>query len=231
MLAVAALVVAAAALPAAPRAATACGSNLADSLASTGPARQLVTVEAASTESTSAALRLWRRQGRCWVAASASWPAFVGWHGLSAHHREGDGTTPIGAFGFGPVTYGVGPDPGVRYRYHRLVCGDWWDEDPGSAAYNTFRHVACGTSPPFGGGSEPLWQSPRAYRAFAVIAYNMHPVVAGRGSAIFLHADKGSPTSGCVSLPLSRLDRVLRWLDPAQQPRIVIGTRAGIGRL
>ena len=42
---------------------------------------------------------------------------------------------------------------------------------------------------------------------------------------MFLHADTGSPTNGCVSLPRARLDTVLRWLDPAQHPRIVIGTK------
>jgi L,D-peptidoglycan transpeptidase YkuD (ErfK/YbiS/YcfS/YnhG family) len=228
---IAALALAVAGLPGAPAGASACSANLANGLASTGAARQLVTVEAATARSTSGSFRLWQRPGRCWVAVSPAWPAYVGWHGFSTHHREGDGTTPIGTFAFGPVMYGLGPDPGVRYRYHRLVCGDWWDEDPASAAYNTFRHVACRTRPTFGGASEPLWRSPRAYRAFAVLDYNTRPIVPGRGSAMFLHADKGSPTSGCVSLPIGRLDRVLRWLDPAQHPRIVIGTKAGIRSL
>ena len=49
------------------------------------------------------------------------------------------------------------------------------------------------------------------------------PVIAGRGSAIFLHDDTGRPTNGCVSLPPAELDLVLRWLDPAQGPQIVIG--------
>jgi L,D-peptidoglycan transpeptidase YkuD (ErfK/YbiS/YcfS/YnhG family) len=30
-------------------------------------------------------------------------------------------------------------------------------------------------------------------------------------------------TIGCVSLPVSDLVNVLRWLDPAQEPRIVMG--------
>jgi L,D-peptidoglycan transpeptidase YkuD (ErfK/YbiS/YcfS/YnhG family) len=38
--------------------------------------------------------------------------------------------------------------------------------------------------------------------------------VPGAGSAIFLHADIGSPTDGCVSLPLSQLDEVLDWIEP-----------------
>jgi L,D-peptidoglycan transpeptidase YkuD (ErfK/YbiS/YcfS/YnhG family) len=188
----------------------------------TGPARQRVTVEATSTRTTVAVVRLWRREGGCWRRVAGPWPARVGRHGLSAHHREGDGTTPTGVYGFGRAVYGLAPDPGVRYAYHRLTCGDWWDEDPASATYNTFQHVRCGASPAFRGGSEALWQATRAYRHFAVISYNAAPVVPGRGSAIFLHADTGHPTNGCVSLPADKLVAVLRWLDPAKAPQIVI---------
>jgi L,D-peptidoglycan transpeptidase YkuD (ErfK/YbiS/YcfS/YnhG family) len=118
--------------------------------------------------------------------------------------------------------YGIEPNPGVRFRYHRLVCGDWWDEDPSSATYNTFRHVACGLAPPFRGGSEPLWRISPQYRYFAVIQYNASPVVAGRGSAIFVHVAVGS-TAGCVSLPEPELLRLLRWLRPGTRPLIRLG--------
>jgi L,D-peptidoglycan transpeptidase YkuD (ErfK/YbiS/YcfS/YnhG family) len=200
----------------------ACPANVANGLRSTGTAGQLVTVVAPSSRSTHGSLRLWRRAGGCWVAAAPAWGARLGRKGVSAHRREGDGTTPAGTFGFGPVMYGVAPDPGVRYRYHRLVCGDWWDEDAASPTYNTFRHVACGARPPFGGGSEALWRITGAYRHFALIRYNTAPVVPGRGSAIFLHVDTGAATNGCVSLPLGRLVTVLRWLDPAKRPLIAI---------
>ena len=54
----------------------------------------------------------------------------------------------------------------------------------------------------------------------------MSPVVPGRGSGIFLHAQTGRPTNGCVSIPRADLRRVLRWLRPAAAPQIAIGTRA-----
>jgi L,D-peptidoglycan transpeptidase YkuD (ErfK/YbiS/YcfS/YnhG family) len=148
------------------------------------------------------------------------WPARVGRRGVSAHHVEGDGTTPLGTYAIGPVVYGIDPSPGLRFRYHRLVCGDWWDEDPRSPTYNRFRHVRCGTSPPFGGGSEALWRITPAYRLFAVVEYNAAPVVRGRGSAIFLHVDTGRPTNGCVSLAHGRLVRLLRALRPGATIRI-----------
>src|SRR3954464_14588370 len=74
----------------------------------------------------------------CGKRVAGPWRARVGRHGLSAHHREGDGTTPLGTFTIGPTVAGIAPDPGVKLRYHRLTCGDWWDEDPRTAAYNTF---------------------------------------------------------------------------------------------
>jgi L,D-peptidoglycan transpeptidase YkuD (ErfK/YbiS/YcfS/YnhG family) len=52
--------------------------------------------------------------------------------------------------------------------------------------------------------------------------------VPGAGSAIFLHVSTGGATAGCVSLPSASLLAVLRWLDPAQQPRIVMGTEGDV---
>ena len=211
-------------------AATAGCTGLANELSATHGARQLMTVVAPTSSSTTAELSFWRRDGACWRLASGPWTARVGWNGLSAHHVEGDGTTPMGAFAIGRTMYGTGPDPGVRYRYHRLVCGDWWDEDPTTADYNRFVHVACGAKPAFGGGSEALWLDTTAYRLFAVIAYNDHPVVAGRGSAIFLHVDTGTATDGCVSLPQAELIALLRRLRVALSPLIVVGTTSTIRR-
>jgi L,D-peptidoglycan transpeptidase YkuD (ErfK/YbiS/YcfS/YnhG family) len=192
----------------------------------TGTAGQLVTVDAPSAAGTTAAVRLYRRDGRCWRRIAGPWPAHVGRNGLSAHHREGDGTTPLGTFPIGGVAYGVAADPGTRLAYHVLVCGDWWDEDPASPTYNHFRHVRCGSAPPFHGGSEALWLQPAAYAHFGVIEYNATPVVPGRGSGIFIHVDVGRPTNGCVSLPASHLVELLRLLRPAAAPVVSIRLRA-----
>ncbi|HTX00168.1 MAG TPA: L,D-transpeptidase family protein [Acidimicrobiales bacterium] len=230
---------------AAPRrtaAGSACQHNTADSLSHTGGASQLVLVVAPSTSSTTASVTIWRRSRRsgpagatargptasCFVAAGGPWLAEVGVSGLSSHHTEGDGTTPIGAFPIEPVMYGVDPDPGVAYPYHRLVCGDWWDEDPSSPAYNRFVHLPCGESPPFGGNSEALWTEAPDYDWLAVVAYNVDPTIPGRGSGIFLHLSTGIPTTGCVALALAPLLTTLRWLRPAAHPLVVIGTARGI---
>jgi L,D-peptidoglycan transpeptidase YkuD (ErfK/YbiS/YcfS/YnhG family) len=210
------------------RAAAACPANLANQLASTGSAQQLVTVVAARPSSTQGTLQTWRKRGGCWRAAAGPWKAWLGQRGISAHKREGDRTTPAGMFGFLPVMYGIAPNPGVRYRYRRIVCGDWWVEDARSPWYNRFHHVRCGSKPPFRVTSEDMSRSPTAYRHLAVIAYNTSPIVPGRGSGIFLHASTGQPTLGCVSLPLPQLLTLLRWLRPARGPLVAIGTRQTI---
>jgi L,D-peptidoglycan transpeptidase YkuD (ErfK/YbiS/YcfS/YnhG family) len=204
----------------------ACPSSVANDLRPQPRASQLITVEAATFRTTSASLRTWRRSGSCWVAAGGPYPARLGWNGLSADRREGDGTTPTGTFRIHPTMYGNEPNPGVAFRYRRVRCGDWWNEDPSSPTYNTFQHVACGRAPPFRTPSPGMWESPTAYPYLAVIEFNMHPVVPGRGSGIFLHAQTGRATNGCVSLRRSDLLRVLHWLRPASTPRIAIGTRA-----
>lgn len=205
-----------------------CPSNLASRLATTGASRQLITVDGPSYDSTAATVEIWQRAGPCWIPSGGPWTGRVGENGFSDHHTEGDGTTPTGLYGIGPVMYGNASDPGVHEPYHLLVCGDWWDEDPRSAQYNTFQHVQCGQTPPFGGGSEALWTETQAYPSFAVIDYNTNPVVPYAGSAIFLHADTGTATNGCVSLPLAELDNVLRWINPADSPAVVMSPASKI---
>jgi L,D-peptidoglycan transpeptidase YkuD (ErfK/YbiS/YcfS/YnhG family) len=208
-----------------------CPAGFPNKLTSSGSATQLITVVAPSRNSIRGSLRLWQKLDGCWSPEAGPWTAWLGGRGVSAARREGDRTTPVGSFGIGPVMYGVAPNPGVRYRYRRIVCGDWWVEDPRSPYYNQFRHVPCGTTPPFRVTTGDMSESPTAYRHLAFIRFNTDPVVRGRGSAIFLHANTGRPTLGCISLPVPRLVRTLRWLRPASAPRIVIGTPADLRRL
>ena len=208
---------------------TACPPTLANQLASTGSARQLITVASIRHSDTTGMLRAWEKRGECWTQVVGPWPAWLAQRGISERKREGDRKTPSGVFGIQRTMYGVAPNPGVRYRYRRIVCGDWWVEDTLSPFYNRFRHVRCGTKPPFRITSEDMSRSPVSYRHLAVIDYNTHPIVPGRGSGIFLHVSaSGGATLGCVSLTRARLVTVMLWLDPAATPQIVIGTAATI---
>src|SRR3712207_1619678 len=86
--------------------AAACPSNAANDLRPQPPGTQLITIEAASTRTTHATARIWRRSGGCWVAAGGPYAARVGRNGIRRDRREGDGTTPIGTFPIGHVMYG-----------------------------------------------------------------------------------------------------------------------------
>jgi L,D-peptidoglycan transpeptidase YkuD (ErfK/YbiS/YcfS/YnhG family) len=181
----------------------------------------VVIVHAPSAGTTHATLETFSKVHGVWVKQFAPMAARIGENGFSDHHTEGVPSTPTGVYGFGATMYGNGSDPGVHYGYHHLVTDDWWDENPSSSHYNQFVH---GSDP--GGGSEALWTIMPQYEFFAFIKYNSPPSGTARGSAVFLHESVGRETLGCIALPRSDLLDVLRWLNPAANPRIVIGTDA-----
>jgi L,D-peptidoglycan transpeptidase YkuD (ErfK/YbiS/YcfS/YnhG family) len=200
--------------------------SLVEQLATTDGAKQVIVVDAPSFSSTTATLTTWQNDGTGWQQALPPMPAVNGSSGweYGSDRREGDGSTPIGIYAIGATMYGNDPNPGVSFPYHQLVCGDWWDEDGygNSPTYNTFQHVPCGTTPPFANASEALWTETNAYPYFAVINFNTPPA-GPLGAGIFLHANVGQPTAGCVSLPLPDLVAVLRWLQPSMDPVVVMG--------
>ncbi len=190
--------------------------------------RQVVIVSTDSFASNTAVLETFTKVGDRWQVAFAPMQARIGSAGFADRKVEGDLKTPTGVYPIGATMYGIRADPGVRYRYHRVVENDWWNENPASPGYNTFFH---GANP--GGASEALWTYDPQYRYFAVIDYNT-PVVAANpplGSGIFLHVvNPGRATAGCVSLAESDLLTVLRWLDPASNPRMVLSPRTVLSR-
>lgn len=187
---------------------------------------QVIIVHAQGYSGTHATLETFTKVDGAWREQFPAMAARIGSNGFSDKHIEGDGTTPTGVYGFSATMYGIDPDPGVRYEYHRLVADDWWNENPDSPRYNTFQHTS--THP--GGASEALWKQTVAYSHFAVVRYNIPVTGYARGSGIFLHAGTGGSTAGCVSLPKSELVRVLNWLDPAKSPRIVLGPDSVLSR-
>jgi L,D-peptidoglycan transpeptidase YkuD (ErfK/YbiS/YcfS/YnhG family) len=67
-----------------------------------------------------------------------------------------------------------------------------------------------------------MWREDRLYDCVVEIGWNRHPVVKGRGSAIFLHVARPgfAPTEGCVALRRADLLRLLPRLS--KRTRIVI---------
>lgn len=193
--------------------------------------QQVVIVHGPGGTNTTATVETFAKLRTGWTPISGPKPARIGRTGFNDSRVEGDGSTPTGVYSFDATMYGIAANPGVGFGYHRLVENDWWDENVASPNYNSFRH---GSDP--GGGSEALWTISPQYTHFAVITYNMAPTVAkpvpGKGSGIFLHqsGSTAGPTAGCVSLAHDDLVGVLRWLEPVQQPRIVLSPTADLSR-
>jgi L,D-peptidoglycan transpeptidase YkuD (ErfK/YbiS/YcfS/YnhG family) len=146
--------------------------------------------------------------------------AKVGERGVGATHDD-LARTPAGVFGL-TQAFGNQPSNGTRLPYFQAGPSDWWNGEDASPAYNT--HVRQARSP--GPESENLYYAGGVYAHAVVIDYNMAPVVKGAGSAFFLHITNGQPTLGCVAIGSADLDKVMRWLDPAQHPVISIGVGA-----
>jgi L,D-peptidoglycan transpeptidase YkuD (ErfK/YbiS/YcfS/YnhG family) len=199
-------------------------------VADTGGGAQLVTVVAHSKASLAGTFVAWARGADgCWspvpFAGQPAQPfrAQTGHGGLLPISRRvpGDWATPTGLFPFGTTVYGNSTvSPTTRYPYHHLVCGDWWDEQPGSPGYDAFQHVPCAITPPYAGDSEALWTEIQPYRHFIDIKMPSPP---DNGAGIFLHDDmQVGYTEGCVALPNAELDAVLGWLNPADHPHALI---------
>lgn len=178
--------------------------------------RQAVVVTGDGRDSSQATATLYQRNpSRGWVRVSGPWPAHNGLHGWTEDHRQGDRRSPIGVFRLTDAG-GLLPDPGTRLLY------DWAP---------TF------TAPGTGSQGEPLTGS---FDYVIAINYNRkrgttpldgaRPLGAAKGGGIWIHVDHGGPTQGCISLPKGRIKELLRWLDPAKKPIVVMGDVATLGR-
>ncbi len=182
-----------------------------------GSADRIIEIATTRMKTTFATARTYRLAKGGWRLLRTAMPARLGYNGLSlpAHRHEGDGTTPIGNYGF-VYDFGSRPDPGVTgYRWRRLVPGSCWAGT--RADYNRWvMRTPCAAA------DENLWSNEAlAYRYAAVIDFNYRHPIFGRGSGIFLHEQTGGPTAGCVSLRQADLLGVLRWMRPGT--RILIG--------
>ncbi|MEU1171395.1 L,D-transpeptidase family protein [Streptomyces microflavus] len=149
-----------------------------------------------------------------WAPAAGPWDAHNGMEGWTDHHVAGDLRSPRGVY---TLTDAGGrlPDPGALLPY---------DEHP--------RFAVDGE----GFFGEPLEGS---FDYVVAINYNRtkgvtpldrtRPLGLERGGGIWIHVDHGGPTQGCVSIPEERMEQLLRTLDPAMNPVIVMGDAETLG--
>jgi L,D-peptidoglycan transpeptidase YkuD (ErfK/YbiS/YcfS/YnhG family) len=134
----------------------------------------------------------------------------IGHSGIAEKTREGDGVTPAG----------IWPLRNVLYRSDRITRPQTilptvpmepdqaWCDVPDDPHYNRLVRL------PYASLDERLWREDGLYDLIAVVGFNDAPVVAGKGSAIFLHLarpDYGA-TEGCVALSRDDLIEALAQL-------------------
>ena len=131
----------------------------------------------------------------------------LGWGGVRADKREGDGVTPAGRFLLRRVLYRPDrvPAPITQLPVAALTPDDGWCDDPADPQYN--RQVRL----PYPGRHEEMWRADSLYDVVVILGHNDAPVVPGRGSAIFMHVAAADyrATQGCVALARQDLLDVL----------------------
>ncbi|MEO0357603.1 MAG: L,D-transpeptidase family protein [Pseudomonadota bacterium] len=128
----------------------------------------------------------------------------IGRGGLTDTKREGDGATPRG----------IHRIVGALYRPDRMAkpvswavpiaLNDGWCDAPDHPDYNLR------IQKPFAASHESLRRADPMYDLVLITDWNWPHAVAGRGSAIFIHAWKGPgrPTEGCIGFGATDL----RWI-------------------
>jgi L,D-peptidoglycan transpeptidase YkuD (ErfK/YbiS/YcfS/YnhG family) len=212
--------------------------------------RQVIVVVGKSrTSSYATAYTYQKGSDGVWRAKFAAMAARNGWAGWvwGSQRVQNTGTSPMGTYRI-TTSFGLKANPGTKVPY-RLVDGtDYWVGDKYDAkTYNLFEPYASTKRTWRISQAERLGAYPTQYEYAAVIDFNRpaassvtwtstyseyvtsKPVNTTRGSAIFLHINGAGSTAGCVSLGRTNTINVLKWLDPAQKPRIVMAPLADIG--
>jgi len=201
---------------------------------------QVVVVTAKNSRTSYATVRAYeRRSDGTWRSVLGATPARIGYSGLvlGSDRRQGTGKTPIGAF---PIvtTFGRLANPGTEMPYVKFDRNDAWTYNPRSpSTYNLFQ-TANRSWRSFGNYVEQLWGYGAQYNYVAVMDYNLpkgeirtgadgvrraaNPANTMKGGGIFLHVSNGKPTAGCIAIPQAQMAKVMRWLDPAKQPIVVV---------
>lgn len=156
---------------------------------------------------------------RGWLTAGPlALPVALGRGGIRANKREGDGGTPRGVFRLKRLWWRADRllRPATLLPLRRIGGDDGWCEDPASRHYNRPVKV------PPGATADRLARTDHLYDLIIELDHNTRPRIAGRGSAVFIHAARPhfAPTAGCVGLDLRALRRLVTHLGP--RTRIVV---------
>lgn len=183
--------------------------------------RQMIVVTADKASDTTGQLTAFQREDDgTWKPVYGPMTAYLGSQGMG-EPKDNVPRTPIGTYALDQA-FGREDNPGTKMPYFKATTQDWWDSNMSSLTYN--KHVHQAASP--GGDSENLYNSGPVYDYAVNIAHNPQRIP-GKASAMFLHVTNHAPTEGCVAIERGPMRDILRWLDPAKNPKIAIGVNKG----
>lgn len=146
------------------------------------------------------------------IAGNTHFPVALGRSGILSLKKEGDGATPRGRLALRRLWYRADkvrrPKTGLPMR--KIRPGDLWSDESGDRLYN--RPVRA----PYSGSHEEMCRTDDLYDYVIELGWNDQPVLAGRGSAIFMHLARPGflPTAGCVALRRHDMQQLLTRLGP-----------------
>jgi L,D-peptidoglycan transpeptidase YkuD (ErfK/YbiS/YcfS/YnhG family) len=176
--------------------------------------RQVVEVVGADKNSPSAHVVIYERSAAGWRTGQ-EWAAHNAADGWTDDHHAGDLHSPIGVFTLTDAG-GLLPDPGAGLPYHHSsgfgIGGTGFEGEPLAGSFDYVVAINYNRKT----GVSPLdWT---------------RPLGASKGGGIWFHVDHGGPTHGCVSLSAPHMKTLLRTLDPATHPVVVMGDAASLER-
>ncbi len=183
--------------------------------------KQLLVVYNEKPESFTAVFVALEKKGKNWFVKQSPIEAGIGKKGFAFPNekKEGDGKSPTGIFKLGKL-FSYEKQLHTLLENQQTIKEDKWIDDANSADYN--KHVNGVTDAK---SYENLLLDTDLYKYCTVIEYNTNPVVKGKGSAIFFHLalKPASFTSGCVAINEEYMKLMVNWLDPKQNPTIIMG--------
>ena len=193
-----------------------------------GESEQLIFATNRDSSSSVVTIHTVERNNGVWQIVLPEFDGSIGEKGFAPidDKREGDGKSPSGVFPLG-IAFGYDASVETKMPYRQATENDFWVDDANSEDYNKWVK-----GEPNAASWEKMKREDDQYKYGVVIEYNMHPIVKGKGSAIFLHEwNDGDSTLGCVSISEEMILKILKWLDPAKKPLIVMGTESELRAL
>lgn len=188
--------------------------------------QQLLLVINNTDSSNKATLFALEKSNKKWKLKFSPMAASIGRNGFALHGEkvEGDGKSPTGLLALGQL-FSYENTVNTSLPFIQTFEDDIWIDDANHPDYNKYiKGNTTATS------FEHLHIPAVYYKYCMVIEYNTHPVVKGKGSAIFFHVADANykPTAGCVAIVETDMQKILSWMKPNVAKAILMGTNKNL---